>query len=218
MLTRPVNRAVVDLGVANDMRVALGVELFIVCDKSVAARVVQRVALNFDQLVHRLLLAGLARIECRRESVCLPVVGGGSVVEARIAVTRTGRRLLIHRLEIGDEGLANHRAAVTKDKRRAIENAIKHLRKTNAAINITTVAARRRPTQNRLQTSRPRCGDRPVSPTTHPTDLAPTSRETSIVAALRAQLAAKDKEIKTLKAKAHEQESTIALLYGQLDL
>jgi len=33
----------------------------------------------------------------------------------------------------------------------------------------------------------------------------------------RTQLAAKDNEIRTLKAKLHEQESTIALLYGQLD-
>jgi len=53
----------------------------------------------------------------------------------------------------------------------------------------------------------------------HPTtvDLASTGREASIIAALRIQLAAKDNEIKTLKAKVHEQESTIALLYGQLD-
>lgn len=53
----------------------------------------------------------------------------------------------------------------------------------------------------------------------HPaaTDLVPTGRETSIVAALRAQLAAKDQTIKNLKATVAEQESTIALLYGQLD-
>jgi hypothetical protein len=31
------------------------------------------------------------------------------------------------------------------------------------------------------------------------------------------QLAAKDNEIRALKAKVHEHESTIALLYGQLD-
>ena len=40
------------------------------------------------------------------------------------------------------KGLADHRAAVAKDKKRAIQNAIKHLRKTNAAINVSTVAAR----------------------------------------------------------------------------
>ncbi len=50
-----------------------------------------------------------------------------------------------------------------------------------------------------------------------PVELAPTGREASIIAALRIQLAAKDNEIKTLKAKLHEHESTIALLYGQLD-
>ena len=53
----------------------------------------------------------------------------------------------------------------------------------------------------------------------HPTltDLAQTRPETSIITALRAQLAAKDNEIKTLKTKVQEHESTIALLYGQLD-
>jgi hypothetical protein len=40
------------------------------------------------------------------------------------------------------KGLAKHRDAVAKDKRRAIEKAIHHLRRTNAAINIAAVAAR----------------------------------------------------------------------------
>jgi hypothetical protein len=45
------------------------------------------------------------------------------------------------------------------------------------------------------------------SPTS--TDLGPTVRETSIVAAPHTQLATKDNEIRTLKAKVYEQESTI---------
>src|ERR1700676_2079279 len=85
------------------MRVALGVERFILGEQSVAARVVQRVPLNLDQLVDRLLFAGLARTERRRESVGLPVVVGGSVVEAGIALTGTGRRLRVYLLEIGDD-------------------------------------------------------------------------------------------------------------------
>jgi hypothetical protein len=40
------------------------------------------------------------------------------------------------------QGLAKHRDAVAKNKRRAIEKAIHHLRRTNAAINIATVAPR----------------------------------------------------------------------------
>ncbi|MDT7767334.1 MAG: hypothetical protein QOI30_322 [Mycobacterium sp.] len=58
---------------------------------------------NLDQLVNRLLLARLARTERRRESVGLPVVVGGSVVEAGIALTGTGRRLRVYLLEIGDD-------------------------------------------------------------------------------------------------------------------
>ncbi|TPW90589.1 transposase, partial [Mycolicibacterium fortuitum] len=46
---------------------------------------------------------------------------------------------------------------------------------------------------------------------------APAGRETSIDAALRHRLAAKDKEIAALKATVAEQQSTIELLYGQLD-
>ena len=68
---------------------------------------------------------------------------------------------------------------------------------------------RRRATQNHLQTSRPRRGDRSVPPP--PLHRGPTSpgRETSIVAALRALLAAKDDEIRRLKTKVHEHESTM---------
>lgn len=116
------------------------------------------------------------------------------------------------------QGLANHRDAITQGKRRAIEDAIKHLRKTNAPVNISTVAARAGVQRKTIYQHRDlvavidqfRHQPRPVDPSA-------TGRETSIVAALRTQLAAKDNEIRTLKAKVHEQESTIALLDGQLD-
>jgi Family of unknown function (DUF6262) len=116
------------------------------------------------------------------------------------------------------QGLANHRAAVAKDKRRAIEDAIKHLRKTNVAINISTVAARagvQRKTIYKHDDLVAVIDQYRRHPT--PADLAATGRETSIVAALRTQLAAKESEIRTLKAQVHQHESTIALLYGQLD-
>jgi hypothetical protein len=105
----------------------------------------------------------------------------------------------------------------TGQRRRAIEKAIRALRKTNAVINISTVAARagvQRKTiykhpdlvavidQYRRQPPR--------------ADTAPTGRETSIVAALRVQVAAKDNEIRKLRSTVAQQESTIALLYGQL--
>ena len=115
-------------------------------------------------------------------------------------------------------GLANHRAAVTKDKRRAIQNAINHLRKTNSPINISTVAARAGVQRKTIYKHRDLVAviDQYRRHRT-PADPASPGRETSIVAALRNQLAAKDNEIRKLKATVHEHESTIALLYGQLD-
>ena len=115
------------------------------------------------------------------------------------------------------QGLAKHRDAVAKDKRRAIEKAIRQLRRTNAAINIATVAARAG-VQRKTVYKHPDLVAVIDQYRRHPTpDPAPNGRETSIVAALRAQLAAKDNEIRNLKAKVHQHESTIAMLYGQLD-
>ena len=116
------------------------------------------------------------------------------------------------------QGLADHRAGVAKDKRRAIQNAINHLRKTNAPINISTVAARAGVQRKTIYKHRDLVAvidQYRRHPT--PTDTTSPGRETSIVAALRTQLAAKDNEIRNLKTKVNEQESTIALLYGQLD-
>ena len=115
------------------------------------------------------------------------------------------------------QGLAKHRDTFAKDKRRVIENAIRHLRKTNAPIN-STVAARAGVQRKTIYKHRDlvavidQCRRHLTS-----VDLAPTDRKTFTIAALRIQLAAKDNEIKILKAKVHEHESTIALLYGQLD-
>ncbi|MCH9732069.1 MAG: transposase [Actinomycetia bacterium] len=116
------------------------------------------------------------------------------------------------------QALAKYRENVSQDKRRDIEQAIKHLRKINATINISTVAARagvQRKTiykHDDLVAVIDAYRHHPASP-----DNASPTRETSIMAALRAQLAAKDSEIRTLRSKLAEQESTIALLYGQLD-
>lgn len=116
------------------------------------------------------------------------------------------------------QGLAKHRAAVARDKRRAIENAIRHLRKINAPINISAVAARAGVQRKTIYKQPDHVAV--IDQYRHrraPVDSAATRREKSIIAALRTQQAAKENEIKTLKAKVREQESTIALLYGQLD-
>jgi len=95
---------------------------------------------------------------------------------------------------------------------------MRHLRKTNAAINISTVAARAGVQRKTIYKHRD-----PVAVIDQyrghpaPADTTPTSHQNTIIAALRTQLAAKDNEIKTQPAKLREHESLIALLYGQLD-
>jgi hypothetical protein len=116
------------------------------------------------------------------------------------------------------QGLANYRTAVANNKRRAIEKAIRQLRKTNTPVNISTVAARagvaRKTVYKHPDLVAVIDSYRRQPP---PADTSPTGRETSIVAALRARLAAKDSEIQKLRSTLAQQESTIALLYGQLD-
>jgi hypothetical protein len=116
------------------------------------------------------------------------------------------------------QGMARYRDAVAKDIRRAIEKAIGHLRKNNAAINVSTVATHAGVHRKAIYKHRDLVAVMDQyrhHPT--PADSAATGREKSIVAALRTQLATKDNEIKTLKAKVREHESTIARLYGQID-
>jgi hypothetical protein len=114
-------------------------------------------------------------------------------------------------------GLANHRDAVADAKRRAIEKAIHNLRKTNAPINVSTVAARAGVQRKTVYKHRDLIAVIDQYRQQPSTDLAPPGRETSIVAALRSRLAAKDNEIKQLRATVAQQQATIELLYGQLD-
>ncbi len=116
------------------------------------------------------------------------------------------------------DALAEYRRARSDEKRRDIEKAIAHLRKTNATINFSTVSRRAKVSRKTIykhddlvtviEQYRGRHTDRQP---------ASTGRETSIHAALRHKLAAKDKEIAALKATVAEQQSTIELLYGHLD-
>lgn len=116
------------------------------------------------------------------------------------------------------QGLADYRAAVSQDKRRDIDKAIRHLRRTGATINVATVAARagvQRKTVYKHPTAIAIIDQYRHHP--HPDQPASTSPENSIITALRTQLAAKDNEIKTLRAQLAEHKNTIELLYGQLD-
>ena len=116
--------------------------------------------------------------------------------------------------------LAKYRHTISIEKRRDIEKAIRHLRKTNAEINVSTVA-RQAGVQRKTVYKYPELiaviDQYRHQSNADPTDPAPASRESSIVAALRARLAAKDEEIKQLRATVAQQKGTIELLYGQLD-
>ncbi|WP_395308944.1 DUF6262 family protein [Mycobacterium sp. AMU20-3851] len=116
------------------------------------------------------------------------------------------------------DALDKYRQGRSDEKRRDIEKAIAYLRKTHADINFSTVSRRAKVSRKTiykhddLVTVIEQYRDRPTD-----REPASTGRETSIDAALRHRLAAKDKEIAALKATVAEQQSTIELLYGQLD-
>ena len=69
------HRTVVNLRVADGMRILLRVERLVFGKQSIAARVLQRVALHFDQLLDRLALTGQAGGESASESIGLTIVG-----------------------------------------------------------------------------------------------------------------------------------------------
>lgn len=115
-------------------------------------------------------------------------------------------------------GLEKHRESVSNAKLRDIEKALAYLRKTHATINVSTVARRAGVTRKTVLKH-----DHVVAiidQYRHHPDTATqsaTGRETSILAALRNKLAAREKEVSDLKATVAQQKATIELLYGQLD-
>jgi hypothetical protein len=117
-------------------------------------------------------------------------------------------------------GLARHRDTVAKDKRRDGEKAIRQLRKSASPINVSTVAAKagvQRKTVYKHRDLIAVIDQYRRQPISVDTDTATTGRETSIITALRRTQAAKDEEIKKLKATVAQHKTTIEMLYGQLD-
>ncbi len=116
--------------------------------------------------------------------------------------------------------LAKYRDKVSADKRRDIEKAINHLRKTKATINVSTVARRAGVTRKTvlkhddlmaiINQYRGHAADR-SEPTQAP------GRENAITAALRRKIATQAAEITELKTAVTQQQTTIELLYGQLE-
>lgn len=122
--------------------------------------------------------------------------------------------------EAAKAALAKYRDGVSADKRRDIEKAINHLRKTKATINVSTVARRAKVQRktvlkhddlmaiiNQYRNRAPGTGTQGTS----------TSRESSITTALRRKIATQAAEINELKTTVAQQQATIELLYGQLE-
>jgi hypothetical protein len=101
-----------------------------------------------------------------------------------------------------------------------IDKAFKALRREGVDITISSVARRAGVTRNSIHrrkdvVARIRA-HRPLAAVTD--DIAPApGGDTSIIAALRGRLTAKDNHIAELKAALRERDRTIALLHGQLD-
>ena len=101
-----------------------------------------------------------------------------------------------------------------------IDKALKALRREGADITVSSVARRAKVTRNSIHRRKDVLAlirsHRPLTAVTD--DVAPApSGDSSIVAALRARLTAKDTQIADLKALLRERDRTIAILHGQLD-
>ena len=117
------------------------------------------------------------------------------------------------------DALAAHTRKRVDTIRARIEKALRDLRKQNADITISSVARRAGVTRKSIY----RRDDlvalirahRPVVAV--PDGPPPPGTETSIVAALRARLTAKDSQIAELRAALRERDRTIATLHGELE-
>jgi hypothetical protein len=104
--------------------------------------------------------------------------------------------------------------------RARIEKALRELRKQNADITISSVSRRAGVTRKSIYRREDLVAliraYRPVAAVPDDSPL-PADTETSIVAALRARLTAKDTQIAQLKAALRERDRTIAALHGELE-
>lgn len=118
------------------------------------------------------------------------------------------------------DALAAHTRKRRDTVRARIEKALRELRKHNADITISSVARRAGVTRKSIYQRHDLVAlihaHRPVAAV--PDDKPPPpDTESSIVAALRARLTAKDTQIAELRAALRQRDRTIAALHGQLD-
>jgi hypothetical protein len=115
--------------------------------------------------------------------------------------------------------LAKYRDKVSADKRRDIEQAINHLRKVKATINVSTVARRAKVQRKTVLKHDDLMAIinqyRNHTPTSN--QGTSTNRESSIMTALRRKIATQAAEINELRTAVNQQQATIELLYGQLE-
>lgn len=120
------------------------------------------------------------------------------------------------------EALAAHtrkRADAATDR---IHNALKQMRRQNAEITISSVSRRSGVSRTAIHRRKELLAliraHRPLEAVDVDTSPPPAANtETSIVAALRSRLIAKDKQIAELKATLRQRDHTIAALHGELD-
>jgi hypothetical protein len=117
------------------------------------------------------------------------------------------------------DALATHTRKRRDIVRARIEKALRDLRRQNVDITISSVSRRAGVTRKSIY----RRDDLVALIRAHrqvtavPDDHPPPDTETSIIAALRARLTAKDTQIAQLKADLRERDRTIAALHGELD-
>lgn len=120
------------------------------------------------------------------------------------------------------EALAAHtrkRADAATDR---IQNALKQMRRQNAEITISSVSRRSGVSRTAIHRRKELLAliraHRPLEAVDVDTSPPPAANtETSIVAALRSRLIAKDNQIAELKATLRQRDHTIAALHGELD-
>lgn len=119
------------------------------------------------------------------------------------------------------DALATHARKRRDAVRARIEKAVKDMRREHAEITISSVSRRAKVTRKSIH----RHDDlvalirahRPVAVVDADTAAPAAGAETSITAALRARLTAKEAQIAELKAALRDRDHTIAVLHGELD-
>jgi hypothetical protein len=119
------------------------------------------------------------------------------------------------------DALAAHTRKRRDTVRARVEKALRDMRRQNAEITISSVSRRAGVTRKSIYRREDLVAliraHRPVAAVTDDPAPPPADQETSIVAALRARLIAKDAQIADLKAALRERARTISILHGELD-